>query len=155
LLLQQDARGNLPLHTAVLGGRDDCLRKLLFGLSLTDAHALLNRVPNRQNLTILDLISVKHAHVKLTAEIKAQRITVADAQAILQNIKDGNKRIQEFLMEAIRKAEDVIARNGGKTMRPSFDLARIPTIQLAMRNTPQGAPTAQRQPEATGASSGG
>ncbi len=154
LLLQQDARGNLPLHTAVLGGRDDCLRKLLFGLSLTDAHALLNRVPNRQNLTILDLISVKHAHVKLTAEIKAQRITVADAQAILQNIKDGNKRIQEFLMEAIRKAEDVIARNGGKAMRPSFDLARIPTIQLAMRNAPPGAAPAQRQPEATGANPG-
>jgi hypothetical protein len=135
LLLSQDARGNLPIHTAVIGGRDDCLRKLLFGLSLTDAYALLNRVPNRQNLTILDLISVKHAHVKLTAEIKAQRITVADAQSILQTIKDGDKRIQEFLMEALRKAEDVIARNGGKATKPSFDLARIPTIQIALRNS--------------------
>lgn len=142
MLLAQDARGNLPIHTAVVGGRDDCLRKLLFGLSLTDAYALLNRVPNRQNLTILDLISVKHAHVKLTAEIKAQRITVADAQAILQNIKDGDKRIQEFLMEALRKAEDVIARNGGKQTRPSFDLARIPTIQIALRN---GAPVGAAQ----------
>ncbi len=134
LLLQQDARGNTPYHAAVIANRADCLRKLLFGLSLVDVHAILTRIPNRHNLTVLDLLSPKAAYEKLSGEIKAQRLTVEDAQAILANVKAGDTRIQEFLGEMIKKADDVIARTGGvKVAKPTFDLLRIPTVQFFLQ----------------------
>lgn len=135
LLLQQDARGNLPFHSAVLAGRLDCLRKLFFGLSLVDAYTILARIPNRYNLTVSDLLAVRDTHGKLSAEIKAQRISLEDAQAILQAVKQVDPRIVEFLQEALKKATDVIQRTGGASAaKPTFDLARIPTVQLALQN---------------------
>lgn len=140
LLLQQDARGNLAFHTAVLAGRAEPLRKLFFGLSLIDCYAIVRRVPNRYGLTVGDLLSPKDAYQKLAVEIKAQRISVADAQSLLNTIKVGDKRVGEFLAEAMRKAEDVIARTGGaKVAKPTFDLSRIPTMRIA-RDAPGAAP---------------
>jgi len=135
LLLQQDARGNTAFHSAVLTSRLDCLRKLFFGLSLIDSYAIIRRVPNRYGLTVADLMSPKDAYGKLSLEIKAQRLSVEDAQAMLNTIKVGDRRVHEYMAEAMRKAEDVIARTGGaKVAKPTFDLARIPTVQLMLQH---------------------
>lgn len=135
LLLQQDARGNLAFHVAVLMNRSDCLRKLFYGLSLIDIHAILCRIPNRFNLTVADLLSQRTAFQKLSVEVKAKRMSVEDAQQWGMQIKGIDPRIAEFLGEAIHKAEDVIQRTGGiKSAKPNFDLIRVPTVMLAMQN---------------------
>ncbi len=144
LLLQQDARGNLAFHQAVLMNRSDCLRKLFYGLSLVDVHAILCRIPNRFNLTVADLLSQQAAFQKLSVEVKAKRMTIEDAQQWMAQIKAVDRRIIEFLAEAIKKAEDVIQRTGGaKSAKPTFDLARVPTVVLAMQNA-QATATAAR-----------
>jgi hypothetical protein len=153
LLLNQDARGNTPFHSAVLTGKMECLRKLFFGLSLIDSYAVIKRIPNRYGLTVSDLMSPKDAYGKLSIEIKAQRLSVEDAQAMLNTIKVGDRRIHEYMAEALRKAEDVIARTGGaKVAKPTFDLARIPTVQLMLQNQastrPAAPPQAQPAPAA-------
>lgn len=146
LLLSQDARGNLPLHNAVLGSRVDCLKKLLFGLSLIDSYALIRRIPNRYNLTVMDLLAPQAAFAKLSAEIKAQRLTVDDAQALMGQIKKIDAPAQEAVNEIIRKAEAMIQRSGvsPEAARPSFDLRRVPTVIMAMQNRAAagGAPAA-------------
>ena len=144
LLLQQDARGNLAFHQAVMMNRADCLRKLFYGLSLVDVHAILCRIPNRFNLTVADLLSQQAAFQKLSAEVKAKRMTIEDAQQWMAQIKAVDRRIVEFLGEAIKKAEDVIQRTGGaKAAKPTFDLARVPTIMMAMQNAQQGGAAAR------------
>jgi hypothetical protein len=144
LLLQQDARGNLAFHQAVMMNRADCLRKLFYGLSLVDVHAILCRIPNRFNLTVADLLSQQAAFQKLSAEVKAKRMTIEDAQQWMAQIKTVDRRIVEFLGEAIKKAEDVIQRTGGaKAAKPTFDLARVPTIMMAMQNAQQGGAAAR------------
>ncbi|MBV8168423.1 MAG: hypothetical protein JO021_16635 [Alphaproteobacteria bacterium] len=148
LVLQQDVRGNTPFHAAVLASKLDCLRKIFFGLSLIDTYAIIKRIPNRYGLTVADLMSPKDAYGKLSVEIKAGRLTVEDAQAMLNTIKVGDRRVHEYMAEAMRKAEDVIARTGGaKVAKPTFDLARIPTVQLMLQQqggakpaAPAGAP---------------
>jgi hypothetical protein len=150
LLLQQDARGNTAFHSAVLTGRLDCLRKLFFGLSLIDSYAIIKRIPNRYGLTVGDLMSPKDAYGKLSVEIKAQRLSVEDAQAMLTTIKGADRRVLEFMAEAIRKAEDVIARTGGaKIAKPTFDLARIPTVQLMLQQLAGARPAAAAAPQAS------
>ena len=135
LLLQQDARGNLPFHNAVLMGREDCLRKIMFGLSLIDLHVMMTRIPNRFGLTVEDLMSPESAFRKLSVEIKSQRMSIEDAQSMLATIKGVDKRIVEYLSEAIRKADDVINRTGGQSVaKPTFDLMKIPTVQMAIQN---------------------
>ncbi|MDX2103923.1 MAG: hypothetical protein SF002_15440 [Alphaproteobacteria bacterium] len=141
LLLQQDARGNTGWHLSVLHGRPECLRKLLFGLSFIDTLTVLTRIPNRYNLTVVDLTSIKDAHVKLAQEVKAQRMSLEDAQTWLTNIKVVDKRIVEFLTDLLRKADDAMSRTGGgATLKPSFDLARIPTIQFLIKEGVNMAP---------------
>ena len=143
LLLQQDARGNTPFHSAVLNGRMECLRKLFFGLSLIDSYAIIKLIPNRYGLTVGDLMSPKDAYGKLSIEIKAQRLSVEDAQTLLNTIKTGDRRVHEYMTEALRKAEDVIARTGGaKVAKPTFELARIPTVQLMLQNQGGARPAA-------------
>ncbi|MBI3513336.1 MAG: hypothetical protein HY060_04630 [Proteobacteria bacterium] len=152
LLLQQDARGNTAFHSAVLTSKLECLRKVFFGLSLIDSYAIIKRIPNRYGLTVSDLLSPKDAYGKLSVEIKAQRLTVEDAQALLNTIKASDRRVHEYMGEALRKAEDVIARTGGaKVAKPTFDLARIPTVQLMLQQQggarpPAAAPAAPAQP---------
>ncbi|MEJ0068055.1 MAG: hypothetical protein WDO24_04240 [Pseudomonadota bacterium] len=149
LLLQQDARGNTAFHSAVLTSRLECLRKLFFGLSLIDSFAIIKRIPNRYGLTVSDLMSPKDAYGKLSVEIKAQRMTVEDAQAMLNTIKVGDRRVHEYMAEALRKAEDVIARTGGaKVAKPTFDLARIPTVQLMLQQQAGARPAGAPQPPA-------
>ncbi len=147
ILLQVDARGNLPFHSAVLASRDDCLRKIMFGLSLIDLHVMMTRIPNRYGLTVLDFLSPEAAHRKLSFEIKAQRLSIEDAQAMLTTVKAIDKRIVEYLSEALRKADDVINRTGGQSVaKPTFDMMKIPTVQLAIQNgtlpRPSGPPGA-------------
>jgi hypothetical protein len=143
LLLQQDVRGNTAFHSAVLAGKLECLRKLFYGLSLIDSFAIIKRIPNRYGLTVADLMSPKDAYGKLSIEIKAQRLSVEDAQTLLNTIKVGDRRIHEYMSEALRKAEDVIARTGGaKVAKPTFDLARIPTVQLMLQNQAGARPAA-------------
>lgn len=154
LLLQVDARGNLPFHNAVLGGREDCLRKIMFGLSLIDLHVIMTRVPNRFGLTVADLLSPENAYRKLSIEIKAQRLPIEDAQSMLTTVKAVDKRIIEYLSEALRKADDVINRTGGQSVaKPTFDLMKIPTVQLAIQNgtMPRPTPPAAQGPAAAGA----
>ena len=147
LLLAQDVRGNTPFHSAVLAGKLECLRKLFFGLSLIDSFAIIKRIPNRYGLTVADLMSPKDAYGKLSVEIKAQRLSVEDAQTLLNTIKVGDRRIHEYMGEALRKAEDVIARTGGaKVAKPTFDLARIPTVQLMLQNQAGARPAAPAHP---------
>jgi hypothetical protein len=135
LLLQQDARGNLPFHNAVLQGREDCLRKIMFGLSLIDLHVMMTRIPNRFGLTVEDMMSPESAFRKLSVEVRSQRMSIEDAQSLLTTIKGVDKRIIEYLSEAIRKADDVINRTGGQSVaKPTFDLMRIPTVQMAIQN---------------------
>jgi len=149
LLLQQDARGNTAFHSAVLTSRLECLRKLFFGLSLIDSYAIIKRIPNRYGLTVSDLMSPKDAYGKLSVEIKAQRLSVEDAQAMLNTIKVGDRRVHEYMAEALRKAEDVIARTGGsKVAKPTFELARIPTVQLMLQQQAGARPAAAPQPPA-------
>lgn len=142
-LLQQDARGNLTFHNAVLNNRLDCLRKLFVGLSQVDVYAILCRIPNRYNLTVADLLTPKDAYDKLTVELKAQRISMEDAQALLGAIKKLDKRVVEYMSEILKKAYDIINRTGGvAAAKPTFDLSKIPTVQLAMQNR-KAAPPAQ------------
>jgi hypothetical protein len=149
LLLQQDVRGNTPFHSAVLAGKMECLRKLFFGLSLIDSFAIIKLIPNRYGLTVADLMSPKDAYGKLSIEIKAQRLSVEDAQAMLNTIKVGDRRIHEYMAEALRKAEDVIQRTGGaKVAKPTFELARIPTVQLMLQNQAGARPAAPPQASA-------
>lgn len=139
LLLQQDARGNLAFHNAVVVGRVEPLRKLFFGLSLIDCYAMVRRIPNRYGLTVADLMSPDDAKTKLSAEIKAQRLSVDEAKQVLNTIRVGDKRVIEFMTEAMRKAEDVINRTGGaKAAKPTFDLSRIPTIQRMLQGQGSG-----------------
>jgi len=156
LLLQVDARGNLPFHNAVLLGHDDCLRKIMFGLSLIDLHVMMTRVPNRFGLTVADLLSPEAAYRKLSIEIKTQRIAIEDAQNILATIKAVDKRIIEYLGEALRKADDVINRTGGQSVaKPTFDLMKIPTVQLAIQNGTMARPAPpSAQGPAAGAAAG-
>ncbi len=135
LLLQQDARGNTMWHLAVLHNRPECLKKLLFGLSFIDTMTVLAKIPNRYNLTVMDLTSLKDAHPKLAQEVKSGRMTLEDAQTWLTNIKMVDKRMIEFLADLLRKADDAMSRGGGagSTLKPSFDLARVPTIQFLLK----------------------
>lgn len=155
LLLQQDARGNTGFHSAVMTSRLDCLRKLFFGLSLIDSYAIIKRVPNRYGLTVADLMSPKDAYGKLSVEIKAQRMSVEDAQAMLNTIKVGDRRVHEYMGEALRKAEDVIARTGGaKVAKPTFDLARIPTVALMLQQQAGARPAGAGAPPPGGPAPG-
>ncbi len=134
LLLQQDARGNLAIHAAVQAGRAECLRKLLFGLSFIDTYVILTRIPNRVGLCVCDLLSVKDAHPKLAAEVKAKRMTLEEAQQLLSNIKYADKNVVELVTEILHRSEDSLARTGGvKATKPTFDLGKLPTIQLMLR----------------------
>jgi hypothetical protein len=140
LLLHQDARGNLALHTAVQTGHLDCVRKLLFGMSMIDTYSVLARVPNRHNLTVADLISLKDAQPKLVDEVRGGRMTRDEAQAMLVQIKQADKRMVEFLTEILGKAEDSLQRMGGpKSAKPSFDLSKVATIQMMAREGRLGA----------------
>ena len=153
LLLQVDARGNLPFHNAVLLGHEDCLRKIMFGLSLIDLHVIMTRVPNRFGLTVWDLLSPENAFKKLSVEVKAQRMSIEDAQSMLATVKAVDKRIVEYLGEAVRKADDVITRTGGQSVaKPTFDLIKIPTVQLAIQNGTMARPA---PPQTQGAAAGG
>ncbi|WP_395830594.1 hypothetical protein, partial [Elstera sp.] len=89
-------------------------------------------------------LSQQAAFQKLSAEVKAKRMTIEDAQQWMAQIKTVDRRIVEFLGEAIKKAEDVIQRTGGaKAAKPTFDLARVPTIMMAMQNAQQGGAAAR------------
>lgn len=135
LLLQQDVRGNLAFHNAVLLGREDCLRKLIFGISQIDLSVILTRIPNRWGLTIQDLLSPEASHRKLTIEIRGQRLSVEDAQTLMGMVKALDKRIGEFLVELLRRAEDMLSRTGGAAVaKPTFDLMRVPTVLMAIQN---------------------
>jgi hypothetical protein len=84
LLLMMDARGNLPFHNAILGNRLDCLRKMFYGLSVMDSFVMMTRVPNRFGLTCTDLLNPQQTYAKLAGQVKAQRLTIEEAQPILQ-----------------------------------------------------------------------
>ncbi|MCX8500356.1 MAG: hypothetical protein ORO03_01475, partial [Alphaproteobacteria bacterium] len=125
LLLQQDQHGNTAFHLAVMGGREECLRKLFVGLSVLDIAAIITKIPNRLDLTLIDLMSVQRAHAKLSLDIKANRLTIEEAQNILANVKKVDPRLIEYLVEFVKKAEDAAQRSPGATLQPSFDLGKL------------------------------
>jgi hypothetical protein len=93
-------------------------------------------------LTVADLLSPENAYRKLSIEIKAQRLSIEDAQSMLGTVKAVDKRIIEYLSEALRKADDIINRTGGQSVaKPTFDLLKIPTVQLAIQNGTMPRPT--------------
>ena len=128
LLLQQDAFGNTVFHLAVLHNREDCLRKLLSGLSNADSGAILIDIPNRYNLTVADLLSQKIVHGKLSTEIRERRINIELAQGIMQSVKKIDARLHDYLRGIIAQIDETIRRSKAKP-QPNFDLARIPTIR--------------------------
>jgi hypothetical protein len=76
---------------------------------------------------------------------------------MLATVKSVDKRIVEYLGEAIRKAEDIINRTGGQSVaKPTFELIKLPTVQLALQNgtMPRPAPP-PTQGGAQGAAAGG
>ena len=125
LLLQQDQRGNTAFHLALMTGQDECLRKFFVGISTTDTAAIISRIPNRYNLTLLDLTQVQRSYAKLTVEIKAGRLSIEEAQNILALVKKLNIRIIEYLLEFVKNAEESIKRSNGKLPIPSFDAAKF------------------------------
>ncbi|MDI9407879.1 MAG: hypothetical protein QM523_01370 [Candidatus Pacebacteria bacterium] len=128
LLLMQDARGNTAYHLAVMGGREDCIRKLMVGLSVIDIAAIIGKIPNRLNLTLIDLMSVQRAHAKLSVDIKANKLSVEEAQNILAGVKKVDPRLVEYLAEYVKKAEDAVQRSPGAVPQPSFDLGKLQHI---------------------------
>lgn len=142
-LLHMDVRGNTNFHTAVLMNRMDCLRKLMQGLSMIDLYTILARLPNRYNLTIADMCSPEAAFKKLGPEVKAGRLPVEEAQQMLGTIKAIDKRMIEYLVEGIKKAEDQLNRTGGIAIaKPNFDLSKVPTIMMRQQGgaAPAAAP---------------
>lgn len=141
LLLAQDVRGNMPLHLAVLGSNIDCVKKLLFGLSPVDSYVFLRRIPNRYGLTVMDLLTLKAAHAKLAVEVKSQRLALEEAQRILGRLKQIDPAIASLLTDMVTKIEAILQRSGSspESVRPSFDLKRVPTIMLSLQNRPPAA----------------
>ena len=132
LLLSQDQQGNTPFHLAVMAGREDCLRKLFVGLSVIDIAAIISKIPNRLDLSLLDLLSVQRAHAKLSLDIKANRLTIEEAQNILAGVKKVDPRLIEYLVEFVKKAEDAAQRSAGAIPQASFDLGKLQKKQLSV-----------------------
>lgn len=133
LMLQQDALGNLPLHTAVMWGRPECFNRLIGDISMTDLNLMLRAVPNRFNLTVVDLSLPAAAQAKLGMEIQAKRVTVEAAQTIFAQIQKFHHLTQKPLNELVKKATEGAAKAASSGVKPGFDLVKVASVQQLKR----------------------
>ncbi|MBL8673168.1 MAG: hypothetical protein JNK11_21090 [Alphaproteobacteria bacterium] len=134
LLLQQDARGNTVFHTAVMLSRTECVKRLFNGLSLMDAFMICSRIPNRYGIVVADLLQLQRTMQKLAVEVKAGKLTEADANQIAGFSKGMNAETREFVGDLIKRAKETFERTGGLSeAKPTFDIRRVPTVALQIR----------------------
>jgi hypothetical protein len=133
LMLQQDALGNTPLHAAVMWGRPECLTRLIGDLSMIDLNLMLRAVPNRFNLTVVDLSLPAAAHAKLGMEVQAKRITIEAGGTIFAQIQKFHQLTQKPLNELVKRATEGAAKAAASGTKPGFDLAKIASVQYLKR----------------------
>jgi hypothetical protein len=131
LLLQQDTMGNTPLHMAALWGRIDCFNRLIAGLSMVDLNLLLRGVPNRVNLSVMDMSLPAAAQAKMAAEVLAKRANPDSVKTILGVIEKNHAVTRDVLADTARRAADGASKAttgpGGAT-RAGFDINRVPSV---------------------------
>ena len=134
LLLQLDARGNTAYHTASFLSRSDCLKRLFGNLSMMDSFMIASKIPNRYGVTVEDSLEPKRVMQKLGAQLRAGKINQTDANQLVALSKKQHREVKEFLGEMIARASETIERTGGLSeAKPTFDLKRIPTVAMQIR----------------------
>ena len=134
LLLQLDARGNTAYHTAAFLSRLDCMKRLFGNLSMMDSFMIASKIPNRYGVTVQDTLEPRMVVKKLAAQLKTGKINQTDANQLVGLAKKQHREIKEFLGEMIARASETIERTGGMSeAKPTFDLKRVPTVALQIK----------------------
>lgn len=134
MLLQLDARGNTAYHTAAFLSRLDCLKRLFGNLSMMDSYMIASKIPNRYGVTVQDTIDAKVVMQKIGAQLRAGKINQSDANQLVGLARRQHREVKEFLGEMIARAAETIERTGGLSeAKPTFDLKRIPTVAMHIK----------------------
>ncbi|MTJ82208.1 MAG: hypothetical protein F8N37_14540 [Telmatospirillum sp.] len=124
LLLQQDQDGNTVFHHAVAASDLQALRRLLSGLAPSDLYAIIQSVPNKVGVTLMQMISdpelVKRRMFKAAVD---KIIAPARAKKIVDGVAALDGDVRDFLIARVKEIEELAKSVGRKgPLPPSFHI---------------------------------
>jgi hypothetical protein len=129
LLLQRDLDGNTVFHHAVARNDLQALKRLLSGLASNDLYAIIQSLPNKAGVTLMQMIcDAETAKRRLFKAAVDKIISPPRAKAMVDGLAALDPDIRDFLLARVKEIDELAKSLGRKAPLP-------PTFRL-----PAGAP---------------